>query len=154
MLSFKLSQTAEYALRAMANLAFRAEGSAVTARELAGATGIPQAYLSKIMKKMVEGGLVHSEKGHGGGFVLARKPGAIRFLDVLEASGFSPRANHCVFGWEDCDPQAPCPFHESWARLNEAMETWALDNTLAGLNEPARPGGRPFSVARGPGPKG
>jgi alkaline phosphatase D len=62
-----LSQTAEYALRAMAWLALRSPHEPVLARELSQGTQIPAQYLSKILRRLVLAGMLESRKGRGGG---------------------------------------------------------------------------------------
>ena len=130
MLSLQFNRTAEYALRAMANLAHQRQDRPMPAKALSKATGIPQHYLSKIMKKLVEAGLVRSRKGHGGGFSLAKPKKEIPYLDILVASGYEAHPNRCVFGWGECNNEAPCPLHDSWVDLNEAFKEWAMKKTL------------------------
>ena len=130
MLSLKFNRTTEYALRAMANLALQRHDRPMTAKALSKATDIPQHYLSKIMKKLVEAGLVMSQKGHGGGFSLGKPNNEIPFLDILVASGYESHPNRCVYGWGECNNEAPCPLHESWVELNDAFKEWAMKKTL------------------------
>ena len=59
-----LNQTVEYGLRAMAQLAVAPNRNRISAEELACLTGIPRHYVSKIMRRLVEAGLVTSLKGH------------------------------------------------------------------------------------------
>jgi len=82
-----VNQTAQYALRAVMHLASLPDGSTARARDLSRASEIPPAYLSKIMRRLVTGGLLRARKGHGGGFTLARRPARIRLMDVIEAGG-------------------------------------------------------------------
>ncbi|HFE47090.1 MAG TPA: transcriptional regulator, partial [Nannocystis exedens] len=82
-----LNQTAEYAFRAMACLA-SSLGTPLRARDLSTQSNIPPFYLSKVMRRLVVAGLVDSQRGHGGGFRLAKPPGAIRFFDILEAMDY------------------------------------------------------------------
>ena len=124
------NRTTEYAFRAMANLALQRQGQAMPAKALSEATGIPKHYLSKIMKKLVEARLVTSQKGHGGGFTLGKPKKEIHYLDILVASGYEPHPNRCVFGWGECNTEAPCPLHDSWRELNEAFKDWAMKKTL------------------------
>lgn len=126
-----LSQTAEYALRAMSRLALLGEGQAMRAEDLAEATSIPVHYLSKVMRRLVLAGLVTSQKGHGGGFALARPASQVRFADVLFATGITVESDRCGFGWGTCNPSAPCPLHNAWTDLNQRCENWARENTLA-----------------------
>ncbi|RME73840.1 MAG: Rrf2 family transcriptional regulator [Planctomycetota bacterium] len=126
-----LPQTAEYALRAMAYLASQPPETAVRARDLSEATGVPQHYLAKILRKLVLRELLTSQKGHGGGFRLARPASEIRLAEVLAAVDFTPRRHRCAFGWGECDAEHPCPLHPMWERLDAAYAQWAEQTTLA-----------------------
>ncbi|HEU4401894.1 MAG TPA: Rrf2 family transcriptional regulator [Candidatus Polarisedimenticolia bacterium] len=128
-----VNQTAQYALRAMLHLAALPKGSPARARDLSRATGIPPAYLSKIMRRLVTGGLLRARKGHGGGFALARRPESIRLRDVLGAVGGELERDLCIFGNGRCDASAPCPLHHSWSELNDAFHSWARRTTLADM---------------------
>ncbi len=133
--TLQLSQTAEYALRALAHLAMQPEGVAVTARELSQGTGVPVHYLSKVMRRLVMAGLVTGTKGHGGGFSLARPAAQLRSGDVLAAGEHSPASpDRCAFGWATCDTQRPCPLHGTWSELKEAARAWACQTTLADVS--------------------
>ena len=128
-----LSQTAEYALRAMAWLATTSTGEPVRAKDLSIATGIPSHYLSKVMRRLVLAGLLISQKGQGGGFLLAKAPDEIPFIDILNAVDAIPTEGRCAFGWGECDEVRPCPLHASWSQLNEQFKAWAQNTTLAPL---------------------
>ena len=126
-----LSRPAEYALRASTYLARRAPGERITSRDLANAVDIPAAFLSKIMRRLTANGIVDSKKGHHGGFVLAKPPPEIRFLDILRAVEFGPIKDHCLFGLGNCNAKNPCPLHFEWAVLKEQIENWARSHSLA-----------------------
>lgn len=152
MISISLTQTAEYALRAMSSLALSAGQTPMRANELSAGTGVPLPYLWKIMRRMVDAGLVVSAKGHGGGFRLARPAEAISYMDILEVMGYDTRTGSCVFGWGQCRNDKPCPMHSTWSRLNESFVAWARSTTLASLGATiprAAPSGRaPSGQAR------
>lgn len=139
-----LSQTVEYALRAMTYMANLPTGQPVRARDLSAGTGVPPHYLSKLLRRFVVAGLLSSQKGRGGGFVLAHPPDAIRFIDVMQAADFRPDPVHCAFGWGMCSPEQPCALHPAWSRLNDAVGSWATETTLADV---CIPGGLPHPVA-------
>ena len=125
-----LSRVAEYALRTAACLA-RSAPDRMRARDLSPRASVPQPYISKILRRLTAAGLLDSRKGHGGGFVLAKEPGEIRFIDILRAVDFEPAADHCLFGWPSCDESNPCPLHPEWKALKGAIEDWARTRTLA-----------------------
>ncbi|MCW8925874.1 MAG: Rrf2 family transcriptional regulator [Xanthomonadales bacterium] len=125
-----LSRPAEYALRASTYLARLEPGKRVTSSQLAQAVDVPPAFLSKIMRRLTANGIVDSKKGHHGGFVLARPPVEIRFLDILRAVEFGPIKDHCLFGLGNCNADNPCPLHVEWEILKQQIEQWARTHTL------------------------
>jgi Rrf2 family protein len=78
------SQTVEYALRAMVQLASDAP-EASTTRQIAAKTKVPSAYLAKVLQSMRRAGLIHSRRGVGGGVTLAHEPKDISLLEVIDA---------------------------------------------------------------------
>lgn len=113
-----LSQTTEYALRAVVCLA-RHWGEAQTAQLIAEETKVPASYLSKVLQSLVRAGLVRSQRGLHGGFVLAVEPEQLRLLDVIEAVEPIKRIHGCPIGIAEHDP-ALCPLHR---RLDQAIAT-------------------------------
>ncbi len=126
-----ISQTAEYALRAMAGLATVPAGRPVRATDLSRATAVPPHYLAKVLRRLVLAGLLVSQKGQGGGFSLSRPASEITFMDVLVAVDAFGEEGRCAFGWEVCDEAHPCPLHGVWSRLDESLRAWATSSTLA-----------------------
>lgn len=111
-----ISQTVEYALRAVVSLAHE-HGRPCTAAELAEVTKVPSTYLSKVMWGLVRNGLVHSQRGPGGGFILAREPDEITIWDITDAVDPVPRIRSCPLGIKSHSGQL-CPLH---SRLDQAM---------------------------------
>jgi len=132
-----VSQTAEYALRAMAWLATVPRGEPVRAADLSLSTGIPTHYLSKVLRRLVLAGLLDSQKGQGGGFTLSRPAAEIPFIDILAAVDAYPTEGRCAFGWGSCDELHPCPLHASWSRLNDQIREWASNTNLAEIADAA-----------------
>ena len=127
------SQTAEYALRAMAWMATLENGTAIRATDLSKAAAVPKHYLSKVMRRLVVAELVISGKGHGGGFALARSQSRIKLLDILAAVDAAPGSGVCAFGWGPCDPNNPCPLHPAWSIISDGIYDWANQTTLADM---------------------
>jgi Rrf2 family transcriptional regulator, iron-sulfur cluster assembly transcription factor len=134
-----LPQTAEYGLRAMAQMASLGPGASVRTKDLAQETQIPVHYLSKIMRRLVAAGLLESEKGHGGGFRFARPMKRIRFIDVLGAVGFELEPNRCAFGFGRCNMRNPCLLHPSFNELNTVVRAWATKFTLQDVADGTAP---------------
>jgi len=92
-----LSQTSEYALRAVVCLAARPEAS-LTTQEIAEITKVPVGYLSKVLQALRRAGLVRSQRGLRGGFVLARPPAEVTLLEVVNAVDPWKRIHTCPLG--------------------------------------------------------
>ncbi len=92
-----ISQTAEYALRAIVYLSMN-PSSAFTTQKISVATKVPPAYLSKVMQALVKADLVHSQRGCGGGFALSKTPDKISALEILNAVDPIQRIRHCPLG--------------------------------------------------------
>lgn len=128
-----VTKTGEYALRAVSCLSALYSEAAVSVAELAQLTEVPPSYLSKIMRKLVVAGLVEGQKGHGGGFRLAKEPARISFADVLQAVGAELWEEGCGFGWGRCNAKAPCPLHDQLTALRRELDTWACDSNFGGV---------------------
>lgn len=127
-----LPQTAEYALRALAVIVTR--GDTVSAEAIAAEATVPQPYLQKVLRRLVEAGILDARKGPGGGFSLAKPAKKIRLIDVLDATDTSlPDA--CAFGWGKCDAKHPCPLHGTWSELKDAIHSWASRTTLEDVRQ-------------------
>jgi Rrf2 family protein len=126
-----LSRPAEYGLRAMTYLARMDSSRRVRTKDLSEAIDVPAPFLSKIMRKLTAVGILDAQKGHHGGFLLARSPEEVRFIDIMRAVDFEPGDDHCLFGLKNCDGNNPCPLHKEWGALKGQIEEWARTHTLA-----------------------
>ncbi len=127
-----LNLTAVYGLRALAVLASLHPGESLNAAALSERTGVPQQYLSKVMRKLVLAKLVRSQRGHGGGFQLMRAPATIRVSDALTALDLEVGSG-CAFGFAACDPERPCALHPLWSRLQSSLDAWTDGSTFGEL---------------------
>ena len=112
-----ISQTVEYALRAVVTIA-QHEGQPCTSRKIAEITQVPSAYLSKLMQGLVRGGLVHSQRGLHGGFVLTKQPEELSIYDVVAVVDPIKRISQCPLKIQ-AHGNTLCPLHH---RLDQAME--------------------------------
>jgi len=130
-----ISQTAEYALRAVVCLAEHPE-RAFTARELAEAADLPKDYASKVLEGLSRAGIVHGRRGRGGGYRLSRRPSAIPLLDVLSAVDPIRRIRACPLG--RVAHVSLCPLHRRLDDLAAKMEQELAGTTVAKLVEGGR----------------
>jgi len=125
------SDTVEYAMRASVHLAYSAP-NACTTEEIADATKVPRAYLSKVLQGLSRAGIVRSQRGIGGGMTLARDPARLTLLEVVSAVAPLRRIRECPLGISS-HGSTLCALHR---RLDEAyagFEAALRDTTLADL---------------------
>jgi Rrf2 family protein len=81
----RISAKADYAVRAVIELAAAPAGASLSAREIATAQDIPQNFLENILAELRRAGIVHTHRGPGGGSSLARPPETISVGEILLA---------------------------------------------------------------------
>jgi len=85
----RLPLQVQYAICGIFDLAYNGQGGPVQIRVISQRQGIPTRYLEQIFQRLRRASLVVSKRGPGGGYTLAREPGAITLRDVVEAVGGS-----------------------------------------------------------------
>lgn len=113
-----ISQTIEYALRAMTYLASLEHGVSVNSQTIADRTKVPQGYLSKILRDLVVAELITSWRGPNGGFRLTNRGGRITIFDIVNAVDPIQRITRCPLG--NPHHMELCPLH---SRLDNALDT-------------------------------
>lgn len=124
-----ISQTAEYALRAIVYLSMN-PGNAFTTQQISVATKVPAAYLSKVLQSLVRARLVQSQRGLGGGFVLTNKPEKINILEVLDAVDPIQRIRTCPLGLKAHGTNL-CALHKKLDDATAIIEKTFADTTIA-----------------------
>jgi Rrf2 family protein len=82
----RISAKADYAVRAVIELAAAPPGTSLSAREIATAQDIPQNFLENILAELRRAGIVHTHRGPGGGSSLARPAASITVAEILLAT--------------------------------------------------------------------
>lgn len=125
------SQTAEYALRATVWLA-DTPTTPRTTQEIAEVTKVPAGYLSKVMQALGRAGIVTSQRGLGGGFLLTRTPEDLTILDIINAVDTVQRIHTCPLSIKSHDKKL-CPLHRKLDDAMTSMEKAFATTSLAEL---------------------
>lgn len=81
----RVSQRLDYVLRALVEMARMPAGETVVAGDLAKRLGLPKRFLEQQVTILGKHGLLHCQRGAGGGCWLAAEPEDITVADVIEA---------------------------------------------------------------------
>ncbi len=120
-----LKNQVEWALHCCAVLAGLPPGKYVSTKALAEFHGVPKEYLSKALQALSQQQLVESTLGPSGGYRLARAPGEISFLDIVEAvEGKAP-----TFACSEIRKNNPClpPKYRAVKTCAVARVMWEAD---------------------------
>ena len=127
-----ISQTAEYALRAVVCLARSEPERRWTVRDIHERTDVPEGYLSKVMQLLARAKIVRSQRGRTGGFVLDRALDDLTVLDVINAVDPLQRIRECPLGLEEHREEL-CALHRRVDRELERVERAFAESTFADL---------------------
>ena len=139
----RISAKADYAVRALAELAAQPPGRPVKAEQIATAQHISLRFLLGILGDLRPAGLVRSQRGSEGGYMLARPADRISIADVIRsvdgplASVQGSRPEELRYGG------AAAALQEVWvavrANLRAVLETVTLADVASGrLPDPVR----------------
>ena len=130
-----ISRGAEYAIRAMLDVA-AAEGKVqATTKEVAEHQGIPKVFLPKIVQRLVQAGLLRAHRGPAGGIALSRPASEINMRQIIEVMDGPIALNTCLLLPGECPRESICPIHEIWVKtqrnLLESLESITLADLVA-----------------------
>lgn len=138
-----LTASVEYSIHCLLWLV-DAGNKPLSSRDLAELQGISPSFVAKLFPKLEKAGIVTASEGVRGGYVLARPPGEISFLQIIDAiEGFKPlfecqeiRNRIALFG--DTPPawatEGLCSIHTVMIKAEEAMRAQLAAHTLSDVS--------------------
>jgi Rrf2 family protein len=149
----RLSKKADYALIAMKHLALRESSS--SAREIAEQYAIPTELMAKVLQRLVNRGLLSSQQGTRGGYLLAKAPDSISVADVIQAIDGPLTVTACSAQSVGCGQYARCNVRDPLWRIREriilALATCSVSEMASEGDVPVRSKGErlePVGAAR------
>jgi Rrf2 family protein len=126
----------EYALRGLVyiklqNLKERRPGTSEVAKEIEA----PPFFIAKILQRLVRSGFLRSLKGKGGGFYFEPDKPDLPIITLISAIEGDRSFSGCSFGLKQCDSDNPCPLHEKYAPIREAINQLISQETVQSLAE-------------------
>ena len=136
----RMSAKAEYAVRAMVQLATYEPGTLVKTDDLAKAQGIPPQFLVDILTALRTDRLVRSQRGRDGGYELARPAAEVSIADVLRCID-GPLASVRDIGLSDLPYSGPTTgLTDVWRALRASMRSVLEETSLADVATADLPG--------------
>ena len=128
----------DYSLKALLMLADRyPSAQPLRVEEIAAVQGVPENYLRRLLIELKRGGLVLSQKGPSGGYMLARPPARITMADVVEIIEGDYTPVECLEDGANsfCSRDSGCPMREVWREVRDSVVGILRNATLQSLAE-------------------
>jgi FeS assembly SUF system regulator len=137
----RVSRKADYALIALKHLAQHGHSDALSAADISSSYGISAPLLAKVLQRLAKKGLLQARHGSSGGYTLARDPGTITALEVVQAIDGPISITSCNTRRGDCDHLSNCTVRDPLRRVNDSVLQVLNQVTLSQLaaEEPASP---------------
>ena len=127
-----VSQTVEYALRAVLQIARDPDGAPVRVGDIAEALDVPRNYLSKTLHRLARAGILTSARGPTGGFQLTTAPEDLPLAEIA-APFVAVGQRTCLLGQPACGDDRPCAAHSRWKLVTQQAEDFFSQTTIADL---------------------
>ncbi|MBR7185528.1 MAG: Rrf2 family transcriptional regulator [Clostridia bacterium] len=134
----RITQEADYALRMVTLLAV--EDSICGAGEIADRTGVPERFTHKILRKLMQGGILSSFAGAKGGYRLSLSPEAVSMLDIVELIDGPLEISKCADDSYVCSKNGACKtqcrYHQIFRLISSDIAEKMRRLTIARLIDP------------------
>lgn len=132
----RISTKGRYALRMLVYLAAHQEEGFISLKEIADTQNISKKYLEQIVPMLNKDGILRTNRGNRGGYMLARRPQDCTVGDILRATEGSLAPVSCLeYEVNDCPRAEACPTLSIWEGLykviNEYLDSVTLQDLLS-----------------------
>ena len=118
----RLGKLADYGLVLMTHMAQNHDRLLHTARDLAVESRLPLPTVSKLLKELLQGGLLVSHRGIKGGYSLARKPREISVAEIIAVLEGPIALTECSTDISGlCDLEPCCPIKDNQRIISQAV---------------------------------
>ena len=108
--------------------------------EIAKQIDAPHFYTAKILQRLVRQGFVESLKGKGGGFYFDTKKPQLSLKQLIIATEGDSLFCGCGFGLKQCDENNPCPLHDKYAEIRNALNKLVSEENVQSLAQKTQRG--------------
>ena len=133
---FRISKETDYGVLLLTLLARLPDPGSISARELSERSGIPFPMVSKILKLLVRGGILSSQRGPQGGYSLTRRADQISVADVVAAMEGPLSITQCIGHPGDCRQESTCGVRGNWAVINMVVQEALSRVSLVAMTRP------------------
>ncbi len=133
----RLAKLTDYGLVLMTTMARKGKASVHNARDLASVTRLPLPTVTKVLKQLLQSGLLVSHRGINGGYSLAKEPAEVSIAEIIAAIEGPIALTECstdVTGL--CDLERSCPIKTNQRVISEVVRGALQKVMLSDLAQP------------------
>ena len=131
----KLSTKGRYGTRAILDIALHDREGPVPLKDIAQRQQISLPYLEHLITPLIEGGIIRSTRGIGGGVALVKSPEEIRLSEIIGLLEGSIAPVKCIADPSICNRSEFCVMRDIWIKVKTAMDEILESTTLQDLIE-------------------
>jgi FeS assembly SUF system regulator len=147
----RITKLTDYGIVLLSHIARMPECKTRSVRDMAAETHLPLPTVSKLLKALTRNGLLISQRGVKGGYILARKPEEITVAQIISALDGPIAITDCSADpGGRCELERMCTVRNNWQRINVAIKDTLESLTLAEMARPT-PGFVPLAMLATPG---
>jgi Rrf2 family transcriptional regulator, cysteine metabolism repressor len=126
----KLSTRTRYGMLAILELADNFGKGTLQTRVIAKHQNISLKYLEQLMSTLKSAGLIRSQRGAKGGYVLAHSPAKIKMSEIFDVFEGPVATVDCVTNANYCSKTANCMARQVWIEVQQAIRNVLQSMTL------------------------
>jgi len=128
-----LSKSSHYALRAALFISQQPGPGYVPINKITGQLDLSFHFITKILQRLTQAGLLYSVTGPRGGVKLAKPANKICLREIVEAVEGAGLFTCRLLGSSGCSDEQPCPAHQQWLPMRDRLTRLFEKTTLAML---------------------
>src|SRR3989338_3738379 len=116
-----LTRQVDYGVQFLKALAVQKNGKSLSVRQFSHDSTISFLFLQRIVRKLKLHGIIHSERGPSGGYVLARPDMSISLSDVIDAVEGPHGIVQCLKAGKMCERKDVCTARPTFQSVQDTM---------------------------------
>lgn len=143
----KISTKGRYALRMLIELATHQEDGFVSLKDISERQGISKKYLEQIVPMLNKSGILRTNRGNKGGYMLAKPANECSVGEVLRATEGSLAPVSCLeYEQNDCPRADGCATLYVWQGLEKAVNDYLDSVTVQDIIDHAAEAGNDYCI--------
>lgn len=123
-----LTKSTEYSIKVLLYLSNKNSNTYLSAKQIAVPLNLPQQFVAKILQSLTHIGIINSQKGKGGGFILTKPASEISLGELIRIFEKETFFSTCILGLYNNCKASECTIHKHWIELREEIKKSKIED--------------------------